>query len=120
MWFSTRRRPHLERVALGDLFAHVGVAQIDGLEVLVEDVLALLGELGLAQQAVDVRRIEPEQAGHDAHGNHVLGQRELNLVLGDIGQRHGVRAVAIVLGRAELGRVIDQDAAVAQIVDRVS
>ena len=43
--------------------------------------------------------VEAEQPGHHADGDHVLGQRQLDFVLGDIGQRHGVRAVAVALGR---------------------
>ena len=45
---------HFERAALGHVLLHVGLAQVDSLEVLVKDVLALFGQLRLAQQAVNV------------------------------------------------------------------
>ena len=112
-------RPHLERAALGDVLVDEGVAQVDRLQVLVQDVGALAGQLRLAQQTMDVLDLEAEQAGDDADGDHVLGQRQLDLVLGDVGQRHGVRAVAVVFGQLHLGRVVDQDAARAQMLDRV-
>src|SRR5947209_2522479 len=39
------RRPHLERATLTDLLLDIRVAQVDGLQVLVENLLALLGQL---------------------------------------------------------------------------
>ena len=95
---SSFGRAHLERAALGDVLAHERVAQVDRLEVLVQDVRALFGQLRLAQQAVHVLDFQAEQAGDDADGDHVLGQRQLDLVLGDVGQRHRVRAVAVAFG----------------------
>src|SRR5262249_49381951 len=47
------------------------------------------------------------------------GQRQLDLILGDVGQRHRVRAVAVALGWRQLRRVKDQDAARPKLLDRV-
>ena len=97
----------------------VGVAQVDRLQVLVEDVGALFGQLRLAQQTVNVLDVQTEQPGDRAHGDHVLGQRQLDFVLGDVGQRHGVGPVAIAFWRTQLSRVVNQDAARAEVLDRV-
>jgi len=113
------RRAHLERAALGHMLQDVGVAQVDRLQVLVQDVRALFGQLRLAQQAVNVLFVETEQPGDRAHGNHVLGQRQLDFVLGDVGQRHGVRPIAIALWGTQLGRVVNQDATHPEVLDRV-
>jgi hypothetical protein len=63
--------------------------------------------------------LEAEQTGDHADGHHVFGQRQLDFVFGDISQWHGVRAVAIALWGTQLGRVVDQDSARTQLVDRI-
>jgi hypothetical protein len=47
--------------------------QVHSPEVLVQNVLALLGQLGFPNELVHVLHVQAEQAGDGAHGHHVLG-----------------------------------------------
>src|SRR5436189_115009 len=60
---------------------------------------------------------QPEQGRADPDGDDVLTELELQLVLGDVGQRHRDLTAVVALGRGEVGRVVEQQPAVAQVLD---